>query len=210
MAAAMPAVDTVVFDIGNVLVRWDPRFLYRTLFADAERMEWFLAEVCNHDWNMEQDRGRTWDAAIAEAVGRHPGLEPEIRAFRDRWDVMIPGAIDGTVAILEALHAAGVALYAITNWSAETFPLARLRFGFLAKFRDIVVSGEERLVKPDPDIYRVLFLRAGVEPSRAVFIDDSPYNVAGAEAVGMHAIRFETPDQLARDLAAHGLPTTRS
>lgn len=149
----------VVFDLGMVLIEWDPRHLYRKVFSDEAKMEWFLAEVCSPAWNLEQDRGRTWDDAIAEAIGRHPEWGKEIRLYRSRWMEMVPGAIAGSVDILEQLHARGTQLYAITNWNGETFWETRERFPFLSLFKDIVVSGDENLLKPEPAISS--FWRAG-------------------------------------------------
>lgn len=199
-------VDTVVFDVGNVLIRWDPRFLYRKLFDDTAAMERFLAEVCNDAWNLEQDRGRTWAEAIAERVLLFPQHEALIRAYSERWHDMVPGEVEGSVAILERLRDAGVPLYAITNFSTEKFAEAQHRFPFLRRFRDVVVSGEERLLKPDPAIYRVLLDRNGLEAARCLFIDDSEKNVRGAEAVGMRAHHFRDAAGLAAELRARGLP----
>jgi 2-haloacid dehalogenase len=198
-------VDTVVFDVGNVLIRWDPRFLYRKLFDEEAAMERFLAEVCTDAWNIEQDRGRSWEAAIAERVALFPEHAPLIRAYSERWHEMVPGPVEGTPDILDGLLAAGVPLYAITNFSTEKFAQARARFSFLNRFRDVVVSGEERLLKPDPAIYRVLLDRNGLEASRCLFVDDSEKNVRGAEAVGMRAHHFRDAAGLARALRALGL-----
>lgn len=187
----------VVFDIGNVLLRWDPRFLYRRIFADAERMEWFLTHVCNNEWNLEQDRGRSFAEAVREATLRHPQYAAEIAAYDARWHETLPHAIDGSVAILESLGARGTPLYAITNWNSEKFRETRGRFGFLGRFRDIVVSGDERLVKPDPAIYRLLLDRNRLAAEDCLFIDDSAANVAGAEAVGMAGHHFRSPELLA-------------
>ncbi len=199
-------VDTVVWDVGNVLIRWDPRFLYRRLFATEAEMERFLAEICTDAWNVEQDRGRPWAEAIAERVALFPGHEAMIRAYSEGWHDMVPGAIEGTPAILDSLHAAGVPLYAITNFSAEKFVEAQARFAFLRGFRDVVVSAHERLLKPDPAIYRVLLERNGLEAARCLFIDDSEKNVRGAEAVGMRAHHFRDAPTLAAELARLGLP----
>jgi 2-haloacid dehalogenase len=198
------SIDTVVFDIGCVLLDWDPRYLYRKIFADPEAMERFLAEVCTPAWNVQQDGGRPWADAEAEAIARHPTLAAEIRAFRARWHEMIPGAVEASVACLEALHARGVPLYAITNFAADTFAESRARFAFLERFRGVVVSGEERLLKPDVGIYRRLAERYGVDLSRALFIDDSLKNVEGARAAGMAAHHFTTPAAMRQALAAHG------
>jgi len=199
------AVRSVVFDVGNVLIRWDPRHLYRKLIPDEREREAFLAEVCTHEWNLEQDRGRSWDEAVAERVALFPRHETLIRAFHERWHEMVPGAVEGTPALLDRLLAAGVPVYAITNFSAEKFGEARLRFPFLGRFRDVVVSGEVRLLKPDPAIYRLLVARNGLDPAEALFIDDSPVNVAGAEAVGMRAHLFEDASRLEGELTRLGL-----
>ncbi|MEJ1160797.1 HAD family hydrolase [Prosthecomicrobium sp. N25] len=202
---AIRQVDTVVFDLGGVLLNWNPRYLYRSIFADEAKMEWFLSEVTHHDWNVAQDAGRTWDEAVAEAIARHPDWEREIRAYRERWHEMIPDAIEGTVAILERLHAGGVPLYAITNFAADTFMEARDRFPFLQRFRDVVVSAAERVLKPDPRIYRILAERNALDLARCVFIDDVEKNVAGARAVGMEAIHFVGPEDLETRLRALGV-----
>lgn len=206
MSADTPAIDAVIFDLGGVLIDWNPRHLYRKLFADEAEMERFLAEVCTPAWNLEQDRGRPWAQAIAELSARHPEKAELIAAYRGRWPEMLNGAIAGTVALLERLDEAGVPLFALTNWSAETWPHAEQLYPFLARFRAIVVSGRIGLVKPEPAIYRHALARFGLAPERTLFIDDSAGNVEGARAVGLNAIRFEGPESLARDLARFGLP----
>lgn len=200
------AVDAVIFDLGGVLIDWNPRHLYRKLFDDAAEMEAFLSEVCAPEWNLEQDRGRPWAQAIAELSSVHPTKAELIAAYRARWPEMLKGPIAGTVAILQALHAAGVPLYALTNWSAETYPIAEELYGFLGLFRGVVVSGRIGLIKPDAAIYSHTIARFGVEPGRTAFIDDSAKNVAGAEAAGLKALHFTGPETLARDLAGLGLP----
>lgn len=194
----------VVFDIGNVLVLWEPRALYRKIFAREDEVEWFVSNVCNHDWNLEQDRGRSFAEAVKEATARFPQHADAIAAYDLRWHETVLGPIDGTVAILEELRARGTPLYAITNFNQDKFRETLQRFPFLSAFRDIVVSGDERLLKPDPAIYRVLLARNGLDAADCVFIDDSEKNVRGAEAVGMKAIHFTTPDALRADLAAMG------
>lgn len=195
---------TVVFDIGNVLLRWDPRHLYRTVFDDEERMEWFLANVCTSAWNVEQDRGRDWDEAVALLVKDHPTHEPAIRAFHERWHETVAGTYEDNVALLDRLRQAGVPTYCITNFSGPKFREAQVRFPFLATFDGIIVSGDERLLKPDPAIYRLLLSRYGLEAEDCLFIDDSPANVEGARSVGMHAIRFVDDMDLAAELRARG------
>jgi 2-haloacid dehalogenase len=195
----------VVFDIGNVLIGWDPRALYRKIFATEDEVAWFLGNVCTHDWNLEQDRGRSFADAIAEATARHPAYADAIAAYDRRWAETILGPIAGTVAILDELAAQGTPLYAITNWHQDKFRETRGRFSFLDRFRDIVVSGDERVVKPDPAIYRLLLDRNGLQASSCVFIDDSPKNVAGAEAVGMRAHHYTSSEALRGYLTGAGI-----
>lgn len=196
----------VVFDIGNVLIHWDPRVLYRKIFATEDEVEWFLSNVCTHDWNLEQDRGRSFEDAIAEATARHPTHADAIAAYHHRWAETIIGPITGTLDILEALKASGTPLYAITNWHQDKFRETQARFPFLrSSFRDIVVSGDVRLIKPDPAIYRLLLERNGLQADDCLFIDDSPKNVAGAEAVGMKAHHFTSPKAIRVHLAAEGI-----
>jgi 2-haloacid dehalogenase len=192
--------------LGNVLIGWEPRALYRKLFVDREdEMEWFLANVCTPAWNLEQDRGRSFASAVAELTAQHPpALHGLIRAYHERWPEMLTGEITDSVALLERLHSAQIPLYALTNWNAETFVHARQRYAFLKHFRGIVVSGDEHCVKPDPTIYRRLLERYGLTADTCVFIDDSEANVQGARAVGMQAIRFQDAQQVAGDLRRLG------
>jgi HAD superfamily hydrolase (TIGR01509 family) len=195
----------VVFDIGNVLVHWEPRALYRKIFATEAEVDWFITNVCNSAWNLEQDRGRSFAAAVREATARFPEHAEAIAAYDLRWHETVLGPIDGTVEILEDLRQRGTPLYAITNFNQDKFRETLERFAFLGVFRDIVVSGDERILKPDPAIYRLLLDRNGLAASSCVFIDDSEKNVRGAEAVGMKAIHFTTPDALRTELAGMGL-----
>jgi 2-haloacid dehalogenase len=196
----------VVFDLGGVLIDWNPRYLYRKLFDDDEKMERFLSEVCSPEWNMRQDAGRLWPEAVSELTTRYPDQAAMIAAYRERWPEMLGGDIPETVELLKELKQHGLRLYALTNWSHETFPFARSRFAFLDWFDGIVVSGEERLVKPDPAIFLRLLTRYDIPPSRAVYIDDSPRNVSAAAGVGLHALEFVGAHQLRQDLIALGLP----
>jgi len=200
----MRSIDTVVFDVGNVLLDWDPRHLYRKLFADSERMEWFLANICTPAWNVEQDRGRSFAEATALLVDRHPEWEAEIRAFDERWEETVAGEIAGSVALLTHLKGK-VALYSITNFSREKYALACERFPFLKAFEGVIVSAHEGLLKPDPAIFRLFLERYGRDASRCLFIDDSQRNVDGALAAGMQAIRFRGAKELAADLSRLGL-----
>jgi 2-haloacid dehalogenase len=203
--------SVAIFDLGGVLLRWDPRFLYRKLFdGDDAAMEHFLANVCTTEWNKRQDAGRSFAEATQELLPQHADKIELIEAFSKRFDEMVPGVIDGTLEVLAELKSRRVPLYAITNWSAETFPLCQKRFEFLSWFRAIVVSGSEGVMKPDPRIFRVLVERHGVAPSSAVFIDDVADNAAAASALGIHGIHFRSPDQLRRELVSVGiLPESR-
>jgi 2-haloacid dehalogenase len=195
-------VKAVVFDLGGVLIDWDPRYLYRKLLADEAAVEEFLATVCTPEWNAEQDRGRPFAEGVAELVERHPAHAAAIAAYAERWEEMLGGEIRGTVELLAELRAAGTPLYALTNWSAETFAIARERFGFLSWFDGVLVSGEERIIKPDPAIFRLLLERFGLAPEATFYIDDSAANVEAARRLGLDAVRFTGPGQLRRELAA--------
>ena len=206
----MPATPSrrrvVIFDLGGVLIEWNPRHLYRKLFPGDERaMEAFLSEVCTVEWNERQDAGRTFAEAVDELMPRHADKRELIEAFSRRFDEMITGDIPGTVDILADLRRAGVPRYALSNWSAETFVPQRARFPFLAWFDGIVLSGEERVIKPDPRIFRILLDRYKVVADEAVFIDDNPANAAAADALGIHGIHFRSPPELRRDLETLGL-----
>lgn len=199
------ATKAVVFDLGGVLIDWDPRHLYRKLLADEAAVEEFLATVCTPEWNAEQDRGRPFAEGVAELVERHPVHAAAITAYHERWTEMLGGDIGGTVELLAELRATGVPLYALTNWSAETFGIARERFQFLSWFDGVLVSGEERMTKPDPAIFQLLLDRFGLDPQATFYVDDSPANVAAASELGFDAVRFTGPERLRRDLEARGL-----
>ncbi len=202
MTAAARSV--VIFDLGGVLLEWDPRNLYRRLIPDAEACEHFLTEVCPPEWNHQQDAGRSFAEAEAEAISRHPDKADLIRAWLPGFSEMIPNAVEGTVDIRERLHAKKVPLYALTNFSGETFKPTFKRFPFFQRFRGIVVSGDEKMLKPEARIYQLLCSRYGVDPKDAIFIDDVPKNVEGANAVGIHGIHFRSPAQLEQELRSLG------
>jgi 2-haloacid dehalogenase len=204
----MPTVarpTTVVFDLGGVLIDWDPRHLYRQLFDDPDEMESFLAEVTTTEWNAHQDAGRPWVEAIELLVATYPERRELIEAFHRRWPEMLAGEIEGTVDVLGELRTAGVRLVALSNWSAEMFPVARERFGFLAWFEGIVISGDVGVNKPDRRIFEHLVERFGIEPAAALFIDDSSANVEAATAIGFRAIQFTDPTALRIALVRFGL-----
>jgi 2-haloacid dehalogenase len=197
---------TVVFDLGGVLVDWDPRHLYRQLFDDLDEMESFLAEVTTAEWNGHQDAGRPWTEAIEILIAEHPERRELIEAFHRRWPEMLAGEIPGTVDVLAELRAAeGPRLLALSNWSAEMFPFALERFDFLGWFEGIVISGDVRVNKPDRRIFEHLVERFGIEPEAAVFVDDSTANVAAATGLGFQAIRFTGATALRLALVQLGL-----
>ncbi|MEO5999646.1 MAG: HAD family phosphatase [Chitinophagaceae bacterium] len=199
-------IKTVIFDLGGVLIDWNPKYVYSKVFDNEEKMNWFFENICTSDWNEKQDAGRSLQEATEELVVLYPEYEKEIRAYYGRWEEMLGGAIHETVEILQSLKASGkFKLYALTNWSAETFPVALQRFDFLKWFEGIVMSGEERTRKPFAEIYQTLLDRFNVNADEAFFIDDSIRNILGAEAVGIKGIHFQSPDQLAQELQKAGL-----
>jgi 2-haloacid dehalogenase len=196
----------IVFDLGGVLLDWNPRYLYRSLFkGDEPAMERFLSEVCSPEWNSRQDAGRPLAEATAELLARHPQQGELIEAYYGRWEEMLAGPIEGTVAVLEELHGQNHYLCALSNWSAETFPIAHKRYDFLGRFQTIVLSGEERLIKPDPAIFQVLLRRIGRRAEECLFIDDVPANARAARQLGFEAIVFTTPQDLRLQLDRRGL-----
>lgn len=202
----MTTIDTIIFDLGGVLIDWNPRYLYRKIFKTEEEITWFFENICTPAWNDEQDAGRSFAEATEELVLRYPEHEVAVRAWYGRWQETIAGSLPDTVAILRQLkEQKNHRLYALTNWSAESFPWALESFDFLHWFEGIVVSGMEKTRKPFPDIYQILFNRHSVNPARAVFIDDNIKNVVGARDVGMHAIHFQSSAQLRQELDQLGV-----
>jgi 2-haloacid dehalogenase len=195
----------IVFDLGGVLLDWNPRYLYRSLFnGDEAAMERFISEVCTPAWNSRLDEGRSFAEAVAELAVLHPQYRELIEVYHTRWDEMLGGAIDGTVAILEALHSQGYYLCALSNWSAETFPFVRKRFKFPGLFQTIVLSGEERLLKPDPAIFQVLLKRIGRRAEDCLYIDDLPANTQVARGLGFRTVDFTSPEDLRLQLRHQG------
>lgn len=194
-------IETVIFDLGNVLINWDRKNLYRKIFKDEDKMNYFLDNVATMDWNEQQDAGRLWSVATDILVRQHPAFEPEIRAYFDRWTEMLDGAIEGTVEILKEIHESKrYRLYALTNWSDELFHHAIERFDFLELFEGIVVSGREFMKKPDLRIYHLTLNRYNIKAETAVFIDDSQRNIDAAKQLNIHGIHFKSPEQLRKDL----------
>lgn len=196
-------INTIIFDLGAVLIDWNQRYLYRKIFKTDAEMEWFLANVCTNAWNEEQDAGRPFAEAVAIQSQLFPQFEKEIEAFWKRWPEMMAGQIDGTVKIFEQLKKADLyKFYALTNWSAETFPFALNKFEFFKWFDGIVVSGDEKTRKPFPEFYHRLLNRYSVNPTEALFIDDNNNNIEAGKLLGFNTIYFQSSGQLEKELLA--------
>jgi len=194
-------INTIIFDLGAVLIDWNPHYMYRTLFADEQEMADFLTNICTSDWNEEQDAGRSLQEGTDLLVAQYPEHEANIRAFYGRWIEMLGEAFEGTVEIFRQLKASGkYKIYALTNWSAETFPMAQERFDFLGWFDGVVVSGAEKMRKPTPAFYQVLLDRYNVNAGEALFIDDNYRNILAAEKMGIKSIHFTSPEALGEEL----------
>lgn len=199
------SIHHIVFDIGKVLIHYDPHIPYSRLIPDAAERKWFFDNVCTHDWNVEQDRGRAWADAEALLIEAHPTREEHIRAFRRYWHEMVPHAYEDSVAIMEALIAEGRDVTMLTNFASDTFREAQKRFAFLTKPRGVTVSGDVGLIKPDIAIYETHTRSFSLEPAATIFIDDAPANVEGARAAGWNAVLFTGADKLRSDLAEYGV-----
>jgi 2-haloacid dehalogenase len=198
-------ITSVVFDLGGVLIDWNPRHLYRKLFDDEAAMETFLTTVCTMDWNDRLDRGQPFAEGVAQLAAEFPDHRELIEAYHARWIEMVAGPIDDAVAVAGELHEGGVPLYALSNWSYETFDLVRDRFSFLKWFTGILLSGEIGITKPDRRIFDELCHRFGLVPEDTLFVDDNPPNVDGARAAGLQAVRFEAATTLRGQLFRLGL-----
>lgn len=201
----MSAIRHIVFDIGKVLIHYDPNLPYSKIIPDESERRWFFSNVCTSAWNLEQDRGRSWADAEAELITRFPDREADIRAFRKNWRAMVPYAYQDSVEILTSLVDAGRDVTMLTNFAADTFREAREIFPFLNLPRGVTVSGEIGLIKPDVEIYQRHAADFGLEPSATLFIDDVMENVEGAQASGWQAVQFIGAEQLKSDLASFGV-----
>ncbi len=196
-------ITAIIFDLGGVLIDWNPEHLYRKIFKDESDMQHFLEKVCTPEWNEEQDAGRTLKEATDTLVKEYPEYEENIRVYYDRWQEMLAGTIEGTVDIFKKLKGSKkFKLYALTNWSAETFPIALEKYKFLEWFNGVVVSGTEKKRKPFPEFFHILLDRYNLKAEEAIFIDDNIRNVDAAKRVGIDAIHFITPQQLSEELLA--------
>ena len=198
-------IQAVIFDLGAVVIDWDPRHLYRKVFdGDEAKVEMFLAQICPSDWNERQDAGRSLAVATEERVAAYPEWEREIRAFYGRWIEMVGGPMPGTADVMRELAALGVRLFALSNWSAETFPLVRHRFPELDLFEKIVISGEHGCAKPDERFYRIALEEFGLPAPTLLFIDDNKRNILAAERLGFQSLVFTSAEKLRGDLRAMG------
>lgn len=194
-------IKNIVFDLGGVLIDWDPKLVYRKIFDTEKEVQDFLSKICVYEWNIMQDAGRPLSEATETLVANHPEWADEIRAYYGRWEEMLAGPISGTVELLEKFTRDDrYKVYALTNWSAETFPIAQTQYDFLSWFDGIVVSGVEKCIKPNPKIYKILFDRYNLVPSESIFIDDNKDNVEASKALGMDALHFKSSEDLEAEL----------
>lgn len=199
-------INTLVFDLGGVLIDWNPEYLYNKIIPDEQERKWFLSTICTPDWNEEQDAGRSLEAATDHLVKKFPEHERSIRAYYDRWKEMLGGPIHDTVEIFRELKNRGqLKLYALTNWSAETFPVALELYDFLHWFDGRLVSGEEKVRKPFPEIYKLLIDRFSIDPKQAIYVDDNIRNILPARDLGFVGIHFRTPALFREELKKMGV-----
>lgn len=199
-------MNTVVFDLGGVLVDWDPRYLLRNVMPGREaEMEAILAEVLNHEWNLARDKGDSWPDAIDALAQEHPQWADVFRVYDERWEETLAGAHEDSVAVLHDLYERGVPLYALSNWSAQKFPHAEERFEWLTWFKGVVVSGRIKLVKPDAAIFRYLMDTFDLEADDIFFVDDHEPNISAARTLGIYAHHYRDAEELRADLRANGL-----
>lgn len=199
-------INTIIFDLGAVLIDWNPRYVYRTIFNTEEKVEWFLENITTGDWNENQDAGYPLAQATEDLVAKYPEWENEIRAFYGRWIEMLGGPIHETVDVFKQLREnTHLKIYALTNWSDETFPKALELYDFLHWFDGIVVSGAEKTRKPFADFYQIILNRYDINPSSAILIDDNLRNIKGAEAMGINGIHFSNAKNLREELNKYGI-----
>lgn len=197
----MSKIKNIIFDLGGVLIDWNPDYVFKEVFKDDEKLAWFYREICTMDWNENQDAGYPLKKATEERIALFPQYEDWIRMYYGRWEEMLGESIQGTVDLLkQCVDSPALKVVALTNWSAETFPIALKKFYFLQWFEGIVVSGEEMTRKPFPDIYQTTLKRFDLKPEQSLFIDDNKRNIEVAKALGIHCIHFSSPQQLEKEL----------
>lgn len=203
----MKQINTIIFDLGGVLIDWNPEYVFLDAFnGDREKMTWFFENICTSDWNENQDAGYPLEKATQDLIEKFPEQQQYIKLFYGNWENMLGGAIDGTVTILEVLiKSKNYNIVALTNWSNETFPIAQKRFEFLQWFDGIVVSGDEKTRKPFKEIYDITLNRFNITPENAIFIDDNLRNIEAANALGINGIHFESPEKLIQQLKNYNI-----
>ncbi|MDD2294000.1 MAG: HAD family phosphatase [Bacteroidales bacterium] len=195
-------IRNIIFDFGGVLIKWNPRFLYRDYFNDDGKMEYFLSNICTNEWNGETDRGRPFAESIRMLQEQYPEYHDDIQLYMDGWTKMIGGPVPGTADILLQLKEKGYHTFGLTNWSIETFPYAQEHFPILNELEGIVVSGKEKMIKPEPGLYNVLLNRYGLIPQESIFIDDNQVNIDGAVRLGINGLLFTTAQELREALTS--------
>ena len=202
----MKNINNIIFDLGGVLVDWNPNYMYKKLITDDQQRKWFLENICTNEWNEKQDAGRLINEANEELVLLYPEYKEWIIAYYERWEEMLNGSITGTVDIFREIRDNKKhKIYALTNWSAETFPKALQIFDFLHWFDGRVVSGEEMTRKPFKDIYETILNRFNLEPEQTLFIDDNIHNINAAKEFGITCIHFNSPEKLKEELLTYGI-----
>lgn len=197
--------QTIIFDLGGVLIDWDPRYLYKQIFPDQEEMDFFLKAVCSPEWNAQMDGEKSFSDGIEELIPLHPEYANQIRAYFSRWEEMIGGVFSDTVQVLAELKDAGYPLAALSNWSSETFPIVNAKYEFLDWFEPLILSGHVGLVKPDPQIFNLLLCSVDRDPQECIYIDDMKENIQAASGVGFSTILFSSSEQLRQDLISLGI-----
>jgi 2-haloacid dehalogenase len=197
--------STIIFDLGGVLIDWDPRYLYRKIFDDQEEMEYFLREVCSPAWNAQADGEKSFQDAIEELIPQFPAYTKQIQAYFSRWDEMVDGVFPETVKILEELREAEYPLAALSNWSSETFPIVNAKYEFLDWFDPLIISGKVGLIKPDPQIFNLLLCALDRDPGDCFYIDDMEHNIRVADQIGFMTVLYTTPEQLREELVSRGI-----
>lgn len=194
-------ISTVIFDFGGVLVDWNPHYLYDPYFASREKADWFLANICTMDWNVQMDGGKPFAQGVAELSAEHPEWAPEIRLYFDRWIDMMGDEIPGMRQLMLDLKARGLRLLGLSNWSTETFYQVRHRYGVFDVLDGMLISGEEHLLKPSAAIYKRMIEKFSLKPEECIFIDDNPDNVAGSNAAGLPAMLFTSAEEARKRLS---------
>lgn len=197
----MNKIKSIVFDFGGVLLDWNPRYVFRSYFNNDEKMEYFLGNICTNEWNGQMDAGLPFDEGVRQLEAQYPEYSEPIRMFRDKWKDMLKTDFPQSVALLKQLKALDYGIYGLTNWSAETIGVAFSRYDFFKLFDGIVVSGEEKVIKPSPEIYKILLRRYNLTPGTLVFIDDNPANLLPAAELGFHTVHFDTLPRVTAQLS---------